>query len=155
MWHISNQMPFIKYSKLYSGFESVPRKKDTLKKKHTLIYFWPVFWGSMAGSLRNVLIWNKTPEMGEPEPSVTKLIYQITLQFRVNLDKFKTWLMALQSLSWHLAINTLTKKKKKKVFVHSDIKKYSFLNVSVFRRHLREDLSLVFYERKKKKNIQL
>lgn len=36
MWHNSNQMPFIKYSKLYSGFKSVPRKKDTLKKTTTI-----------------------------------------------------------------------------------------------------------------------
>lgn len=37
-WHISNQMPYIKYSTLYHGFKSVPRKKDTFKN-HTLIIF--------------------------------------------------------------------------------------------------------------------
>lgn len=31
--HVSNHLPYIKYSKLYNGFKSVPRKKDTLKKK--------------------------------------------------------------------------------------------------------------------------
>lgn len=29
MWHISNQMSYRKYSKLFHGFQSVPTKKDT------------------------------------------------------------------------------------------------------------------------------
>lgn len=39
MWHISNQMPYIKYSKLYHGFKLVPRKKDTFKNQTLIIIF--------------------------------------------------------------------------------------------------------------------
>lgn len=59
MWHISNQMPFIKYSKLHHGFKSVPRKKDTFKKPYFDFVLTPLFERRMAGGLRNVLIWNK------------------------------------------------------------------------------------------------
>lgn len=59
MWHISNQMPFIKYSKLHHGFKSVPRKKDTFKKPYFDLVLTPLFERCVAGSLRNVLIWNK------------------------------------------------------------------------------------------------
>lgn len=92
MWHNSNQMPFIKYSKLYSGFKSVPRKKDTLKKKKPYLDLFLTHYlrehGGQPQQCSNLE--QTTPEMGEPEPSVTELIYQITLQFRVNLDQFKT-----------------------------------------------------------------
>ncbi len=61
MWHISNQMLYIKYSKLYHGFKSVPRKKDTFKKPHfdLLLTQYLREQRCMVGSPRNVLIWNK------------------------------------------------------------------------------------------------
>lgn len=86
MWHISNQMPYIKYSKLYHGFKSVPRKKDTFKN-HTLIYFLTHYLRDqrcMAGSLKCSNLEQITLEMGEPELSVITLISQITS------DQFET-----------------------------------------------------------------
>lgn len=60
-WHISNQMPYIKYSKLYHGFKSVPRKKDTFKKPYfdSFLTHYLREQRRMAGVLGNVLIWNK------------------------------------------------------------------------------------------------
>lgn len=76
MWHISNQMPFIKYSKLHHGFKSVPRKKDTFKKPYFDLFLTPLFERREVQKCSNLE--QITLEMGEPELSVTKLI---TLQF--------------------------------------------------------------------------
>lgn len=90
MWHISNQMPFIKYSKLHHGFKSVPRKKDTFKKPYFDFVLTPFVERAEAvqppkcSNLEQI-----TLEMGEPELSVTKLIY-FYLYSSSTYDKFKT-----------------------------------------------------------------
>ena len=90
MWHISNQMPYIylflyieSIQKLYHGFKSVPRKKDTFKN-HTLIYYYyyfdPLFERAEAHGGQPQKCSNLeqiTLEVGEPELSVIKWTYQI------------------------------------------------------------------------------
>lgn len=70
------KMPYIKYLKLYSGFESVPRKKDTFKKNKQSICFSTKYLRERGAQPRKCShLEQTTREMGEPE-----LIYQITSQ---------------------------------------------------------------------------
>lgn len=77
--HSKSNAVYIKYSKVYSGFESVPRKKDTFKKPYLdllLIHYWREHGGQPQITCSNLE--QTTLEMGEPELPVTQLIWQIT-----------------------------------------------------------------------------